>query len=94
MRFADPDIDNTKHVDLDRDRGIMAKCRYIPICLFVHYFQISSPQKCLVLREDFSIHQRYQVRLEYESCQAAVETDVNIGLSSSWSLGTEARYSG
>ena len=87
-------MDNTENVDLDIYRDIMAKCRYIPICLFVHYFQISSPQKCLVLREDFSIHQRYQVRLEYESCQAAVETDVNIGLSSSLSLGTEARYSG
>ena len=94
MQFVDPDIDNTKNVDVDIYRGIMAKFRYIPICLFVHYFQISSPQKCLVLREDFSIHQRYQVRLEYESCQAAVETDVNIGLSSSWILGTEARYSG
>ena len=57
-------------------------------------FKLVPPQKCLVLREDFSIHQRYQVRLEYKSCQAAVETDVNIGLSSSWSLGTEARYSG
>ena len=94
MQFVDPDIDNTKNVDVDIYRGIMAKFRYIPICLFVHYFQICSHQKCLVLREDFSIHQRYQVRLEYESCQAAVETDVNIGLSSSWSLGTEARYSG
>ena len=94
MQFADPDIDNTENVDVDMNRDIMAKFRYIPIFLFVHYFQISSPQKCLVLREDFSIHQRYQVRLEYKSCQAAVETDVNIGLSSSWSLGTEARYSG